>query len=72
MAGSRNFTNNGRGEGPIMLLAIYITRYEVRTRSQKRHSRMENRVDRASQKVQGISNPIPARAAREAAAGISG
>jgi hypothetical protein len=29
MAGSRNFTNKGRGEGLIMLLAIYITGYEV-------------------------------------------
>jgi hypothetical protein len=29
MAGGRNFTNNGRGEGPIMLLDIDITDYEA-------------------------------------------
>jgi hypothetical protein len=29
MAGSRNFINNGRGEGPIMLLAVYIKGYEA-------------------------------------------
>jgi len=33
---------------------------------------MDDIADRAFQKVQRISNPIPARAAREAAAGISG
>jgi hypothetical protein len=33
---------------------------------------MENIADRAFQKAQGISNPIPIWAAREAAAGISG